>query len=180
MSRGRTCAGSLDFDLMSVTDKIGGPFTPVGFYYRTFIRPRGAWPLYEKFLRSAAGLGKLDPHAGHSRRYDTEHRKARVLVVGGGEAGRAAALAAAKDGPGVVLVDEDARLAATDLPGVEVLAPASALGIWEGGLVPVDAGTVLYRFRAERIVVATGAIEQPLVFPGNDLIGVMLPEPCAG
>ncbi len=24
------------------------------------------WPLYEKFLRSAAGLGKLDAHAGHS------------------------------------------------------------------------------------------------------------------
>ncbi len=36
--------------------------------------------------------------------------------------------------------------------------------------------TVLYRFRAERIVVATGATEQPLVFPGNDLVGVMLPD----
>ena len=62
------------------------------------------------------------------------------------------------------------------LAGVEVLAPARALGIWEGGLVPVDAGTILYRFRAERIVVATGATEQPLVFPGNDLVGVMLPD----
>ena len=28
----------------------------------------------------------------------------------------------------------------------------------------------------ERIVVATGTIEQPLVFPGNDLVGVMLPD----
>ncbi len=105
---GQNVRWSLDFDFMSVTDKLGGPFTPVGFYYRTFIRPRAAWPLYEKFLRSAAGLGKLDPHAGHTRRYDTEHRRARVLVVGGGEAGRAAALEAAKAGPGVVLVDEDA------------------------------------------------------------------------
>ena len=35
---------------------------------------------------------------------------------------------------------------------------------------------MLYRFRAERIVVATGALEQPLVFPGNDLVGVMLPD----
>ena len=57
-----------------------------------------------------------------------------------------------------------------------MLAPARAIGIYEGGLVPVDAGSVLYRFRAERIVVATGALEQPLVFPGNDLVGVMLPE----
>ena len=167
---------SLDFDFMSLTDKIGGPFTPVGFYYRTFIRPRAAWPLYEKFLRSAAGLGKLDPHAGHTRRYDTEHRRARVLVVGAGAAGAAAAAEAAKAGPGVVLVDEDARHRELALAGVEVLAPARALGIWEGGLVPVDADTVLYRFRAERIVVATGATEQPLVFPGNDLVGVMVPE----
>jgi len=167
---------SLDFDFLSVVDKVGGPFTPVGFYYRTMIRPRRFWPLYEKFLRNVAGLGKLDERAGHSRRYDTEHRRARVLVVGGGQAGRAAALAAATLGPGVVLVDEDARLRGTELEGVEVLAPARALGIWEGNLVPVDAGTVLYRFRAERIIVATGAAEQPLVFPGNDLVGVMLPN----
>ncbi len=172
---GQNVRWSLDFDVMSVTDKLGAPFTPVGFYYRTFIRPRAAWPLYEKFLRNAAGLGKLDPHAGHSRRYDTEHRRARVLVVGGGDAGRSAAAEAARGGPGVVLVDEHAG-PATELPGVEVLAPARALGIWEGGLVPVDAGTILYRFRAERIVVATGASEQPLVFPGNDLVGVMLPD----
>jgi sarcosine oxidase subunit alpha len=173
---GQNVRWSLDFDLMSVTDKVGGPFTPVGFYYRTFIRPRALWPLYEKFLRSAAGLGKLDPHAGHSRRYDTEHRHARVLVVGGGAAGRNAALEAAKAGPGVVLVDEDVRNATLSLPGVEILAPARALGIWEGGLVPVDAGTILHRFRAERIVVATGATEQPVVFAGNDLVGVMLPD----
>src|SRR3989337_4372012 len=31
---------SLDFDFLSVVDKVGGPFTPVGFYYRTMIRPR--------------------------------------------------------------------------------------------------------------------------------------------
>jgi sarcosine oxidase subunit alpha len=42
--------------------------------------------------------------------------------------------------------------------------------------VPVDAGEVLYRFRADQIVVATGTLEQPLVFPGNDLVGVMLPD----
>jgi len=168
--------GRLDMDFLSVVDKVGGPFTPVGFYYRTMIRPRRLWPLYEKFLRRVAGLGRLDEHAGHSRRYDVEHRRARVLVVGGGQAGRAAALAAATAGPGVVLVDEGSRLEGADLAGVEVLARARALGIWEGNLVPVDCGTVLYRFRAERIVVATGATEQPLVFPGNDLAGVMLPD----
>src|SRR5439155_7503697 len=65
---------------------------------------------------------------------------------------------------------------AFELDGVEALAPGRAIGVYEGGLVPVDAGNVLYRFRAERIVVATGALEQPLLFPGNDLVGVHLPE----
>jgi sarcosine oxidase, subunit alpha len=166
--------GSLEHDFLAVTDKIGGPFTPVGFYYRTMIRPRRAWPLYEKFLRNVAGLGRIDPHAERSDRYDTEHRHAEVLVIGASEAGIARATELAEQGRHVVLVDENSS--APEIPGIEVIAPGRALGIWEGGLVPVDAGNVLYRYRVEQIVVATGAIEQPLVFPGNDLVGVMLPE----
>jgi sarcosine oxidase subunit alpha len=166
--------GSLEHDLLAVTDKIGGPFTPVGFYYRTMIRPRRAWPLYERFLRNVAGLGRIDPRAERSDRYDTEHRHAEVLVIGASGAGIARATELAEQGRRVVLVDENSS--APEIPGVEVIAPGRALGIWEGGLVPVDAGNVLYRYRAEQIVVATGAIEQPLVFPGNDLVGVMLPE----
>ena len=42
----------LDFDVMRATDIVGGPFTPPGFYYKTFIRPRRLWPVYEKVLRS--------------------------------------------------------------------------------------------------------------------------------
>jgi sarcosine oxidase subunit alpha len=166
--------GSLEHDLLAVTDRIGGPFTPVGFYYRTMIRPRRAWPLYEKFLRNVAGLGRIDPHAERSDRYDTEHRRAEVLVIGASDAGIARAAELVEEGRQVVLVDENAG--AAEIPGVEVIAPGRALGIWEGGLVPVDAGNVLYRYRTEQIVVATGAIEQPLVFPGNDLVGVMLPD----
>ena len=37
-------------------------------------------------------------------------------------------------------------------------------------------GNTLLKIRAQRVVVAAGVVEQPLVFPGNDLIGVMLPE----
>jgi sarcosine oxidase, subunit alpha len=166
--------GSLEHDFLAVTDKIGGPFTPVGFYYRTMIRPRRAWPLYEKFLRNVAGLGRIDRHAERSDRYDTEHRHAEVLVIGASEAGIARATELANQGRHVVLVDENSST--PEIPGVDVIAPGRALGIWEGGLVPVDAGNVLYRYRVEQIVVATGAIEQPLVFPGNDLVGVMLPE----
>jgi sarcosine oxidase, subunit alpha len=165
--RAQNVRGSLDHDLMSMVDKFGGPFTPVGFYYRTMIRPRRAWPLYEKFLRNVAGLGKVGG-ATH-KRYDTEHRSVDVLVIGGGGAGRRAASEAAAEGFDVLLVDEGHAFPGS---GYDVLAPARALAVYEGGLVPVDAGDVLYRVRAERIVMATGALEQPLVFPGNDLVGV--------
>ena len=57
--------------------------------------------------------------------------------------------------------------------GVEILANAPALGTFDG-LVPVWQGDTLHQIRAQRQIFATGAIEQPLLFPGNDLPGVML------
>ncbi len=57
-----------------------------------------------------------------------------------------------------------------------MLAPAAALGFFDG-IVPVWCGSTLHQIRAERHVAATGSIEQPLMFEGNDLPGVML---CSG
>ncbi|HKC76754.1 MAG TPA: 2Fe-2S iron-sulfur cluster-binding protein, partial [Gaiellaceae bacterium] len=167
--RDQNVRGSADRDLLGVVDKVGGPFTPVGFYYRTMIRPRRLWPLYEKVLRNLAGLGRVDEKANGHGRYDTVHRRVDVLVIGGGPAGRAAAAAAQGE---VLLVDDREPHEAS----YDVLAPATALAIYEGGLVPVAEGNVLHRIRAGRIVVATGALEQPLLFPGNDLVGVLLPD----
>src|SRR5690242_5104296 len=92
---------SLDHDMMSVTDTLGGPFTPPGFYYKTFIRPRKAWPLYEKFLRGAAGLGELDEKGTRGERVDVENRHVDVAVIGGGRSGLEAAIGAAQGGESV-------------------------------------------------------------------------------
>jgi sarcosine oxidase, subunit alpha len=167
--RDQNVRGSADRDLLGIVDKVGGPFTPVGFYYRTMIRPRRLWPLYEKVLRNLAGLGRVDEKANGRAHYDTVHWRVDVLVIGGGPAGRAAAEAAEGE---VLLVDDRGAFEAP----CDVLAPATALAIYEGGLVPVAAGNVLHRIRAGRIVVATGALEQPLLFAGNDLVGVLLPD----
>jgi sarcosine oxidase subunit alpha len=182
---------SLDFDVMRATDKVGTAFTPPGFYYKTFIRPRRLWPLYEKVLRHAAGLGKLRK-SQREREWRTEYRRrhADVLVVGGGAAGLSAAIAAAELGADVVLCDEGPepggrllaeggsgharKLAARAREaGVEILSNAPALGAFDG-LVPVWQGDTLHQVRAQRVVYATGTIEQPLLFAGNDLPGVML------
>ena len=182
---------SLDFDVMRATDKVGGPFTPPGFYYKTFIRPRRLWPLYEKVLRAAAGLGRLRKSQPEREwRTDYRRRHADVLVVGGGAAGLCAAIAAAELGADVVLCDEGAEPGGRLLAegghahareltshareaGVEVLSNAPALGAFDG-LVPIWQGDTLHQVRARRHVYATGTIEQPLLFSGNDLPGVML------
>ena len=74
-------------------------------------------------------------------------------------------------GADVVLVDEGA--AVEPVAGVETLSRATALGYFDG-MVPVWQGDTLHQIRARAHVFATGAIEQPLVFAGNDLPGVML------
>ncbi|MBM3667946.1 MAG: aminomethyltransferase [Actinobacteria bacterium] len=96
-------------------------------------------------------------------------------------------------GADVVLVDDGPELGGTQLAGggadeaaqlgarvraagVEVIAPGAALGFFDG-IVPVWQGDTLHQVRADRHIAATGSIEQPLVFEGNDLPGVML---CSG
>jgi sarcosine oxidase, subunit alpha len=173
--RSQTVAGSIDRDPLRLIDRLGGPFTPVGFYYRLGIRPKAAWPYVERMLRRLTGVGRV-PRAGDAaRRADVEHRQVEVLVIGAGRAGREAAAQHVAAGREVVVVDERAEHADLRIEGAEVLAPATALGIYEGRLVPVHAGDLLHRIRARHIVVATGTIEQPLLFDGNDLPGVMTP-----
>ncbi|HEX2105398.1 MAG TPA: 2Fe-2S iron-sulfur cluster-binding protein [Solirubrobacteraceae bacterium] len=183
----------LDFDVMRATDLAPSALTPPGFYYKTFIRPRRLWPVYEKVLRHAAGLGVL-PKKQAEREWRTEYRRrhADVLVIGAGAAGLRAATAAAELGADVVLCDEGpepggrllaeghherARALADEArsAGVEILVNAPALGYFDG-LVPVWQGATLHQVRAKQVVFATGTIEQPLVFAGNDLPGVMLSD----
>ena len=84
-------------------------FFPVGFYYRAFFRPRGAWRFWEPIIRRMAGMGRVDTAAPHGY-YDKAYLFCDVVVIGGGAAGLSAALAAAKQGVRVVLVDDNPTL----------------------------------------------------------------------
>ncbi len=100
---------SLQRDALSIIDKFDW-LLPVGFYYKTFIRPRFMWPLAEKFLRRAAGLGKIDPHAKPQAGYDHQYRHTQLTVVGAGPAGLSAAYEAARLGVRVTLIDDQLEL----------------------------------------------------------------------
>jgi sarcosine oxidase subunit alpha len=185
---------SLERDFLHLVGRVTPSFgMQVGFYYKTFIRPRWAWPYYERFLRGAAGLGRIDEAHRRTERYEKVHRHVDTLVIGGGPAGLEAAIQAAGAGRDTALVDEGLALGghlaytgheqasraaqleqqARDAE-VRILQPAWASGIYEGRLVPVYQGRTMHRFRAGEIVIATGTMEQPLVFEANDLPGVML------
>jgi sarcosine oxidase subunit alpha len=100
---------SLRFDAMAVTGLLA-PLFPAGFYYKTFMWPARFWErLYEPAIRRAAGLGRA-AEAEDPDRYDRAHLYCDVLVIGGGAAGLAAALAAGRRGARVVLCESDWRL----------------------------------------------------------------------
>ncbi len=203
---------NLRFDLMAVNGLLS-PIFGAGFYYKTFMWPASFWErVYEPLIRRAAGLGRAAtaPDPDH---YDRGYLHADLLVVGGGAAGLAAALAAGRAGARVILADEDSRaggrlLAEPDMvdgipsadwaeaavaelrsmPGVRVLSRTTVFGAYDHGTYaavernadhlaepgPHQPRQTYWRIVARRCILAAGAIERPLVFPGNDRPGVML------
>ena len=207
---------SLHFDLAGGL-QWGGGLLSAGFYYKTFMWPRSAWPWYERAIRRMAGNGRA-PSSPDPDRYDKRNAFCDVLVVGGGPAGLAATLAASRAGARVILLDDQPELggsllgarralgakpaiawvtncaaALADEPEVTVLTRTTAFGYYDHGFVAaIERRTDhlapnrrrgprerVWRIRASRVVLATGATERPLVFENNDRPGIMLASAAA-
>lgn len=137
--------------------------------------------LYDGLVaRGLSGQGRLAAEPDPAR-YDAKHVHCDVLVVGAGTAG----LAAAAEAEGrVLLVDDQPDGEAPE--GVQFLSRTTAFGIYDDGFVlalerrgePAAPERIsrqrVWRIRAKRIVIATGAHERPVVFPDNDRPGIML------
>lgn len=100
---------SLNHDILSILDKLDR-FLPVGFYYKSFIRPRFMWHLAEPIIRRIAGLGKIDVRSVSDEHYEHYNQYTDVAVVGGGPAGISAAIEAAHAGARVTLIDDQPSL----------------------------------------------------------------------
>jgi sarcosine oxidase subunit alpha len=179
---------SAERDLLHVNDRLHR-LMPVGFYYKTFIRPRFAWPIAERVIRRATGLGAL-PDTTAATRYVVRHAHVDTLVIGAGAAGLEAARGAASHGS-VLVCDEgvighgvapgpaltrvrELEAEVRAIGGVTVLEGSTALGVYEGLHVPIAGDGELVHAHPSKVVVATGATEAHGVFPGNDLPGVVL------
>jgi sarcosine oxidase subunit alpha len=100
---------SLRLDIGAVNDRLSS-LIPAGFYYKTFLWPRRGWAkLYEPLIRRAAGLGRA-PDRADPDRYTRRYAHCETLIVGGGPAGLAAALAASEAGGRIILCDEQEEL----------------------------------------------------------------------
>ena len=194
---------SLRFDVGAV-NRLLAPAIPAGFYYKTFLWPRGAWAkLFEPAIRRAAGLGRA-PDLPDPDRYALRYGHCETLIVGGDRSGIDAAIAASEDrSQRVVLCDEGfvwggscrdrawidasiATLAARSNVALRLRTTAFAyaghamVGLCErlndhrADAPPGTLRQIWHQMRAGRTIVATGAHERPLVFAGNDLPGIML------
>ena len=195
-AEGQNFDGSLENDRGAVMGMFS-KFLPVGFYYKTFFRPKGVWKYWEPIVRSRAGLGVVNQKTPHGY-YDKAYGWYDVVVIGGGPAGIAAATSAAKTGADVLLVEENptlggslayarfdadgaeggrqlhSLLADMEIAGnVEVMTGAICNGWFPDHWLPIIQGNRLYKIRAKQVVLATGSVEQPMVFHNNDLPGVM-------
>jgi sarcosine oxidase subunit alpha len=177
---------------------------PAGFYYKTFMWPASLWPKYEHVIRKMAGLGRAPSTGSsmvYRRRYD--HCDVLIVGAGpaGLSAARIAAATGARvmlvdenQNPGGSLASDPIEIdgkRASDWASDECasfdaaenttrLMNATAWGYYDHNMIGIlerhddPARRQVRLVRARQVIVATGAIERPLVFPDNDRPGVLL------
>jgi sarcosine oxidase subunit alpha len=192
---------SLEFDLAALTGALDFLVRP-GFQYRRFIRPRWVYHIWEKFLRRMAGIGTLseDKNPAPSKRRAAAPEI--LVVGGGTAGLSAALHAAQTGAQVWLVERESVLggrglydTSVIDVPGKQtktfrfdyvnklaqeverstnciVLKHATAFAWYDEGILAVSRPAEFWEMKPERVIVATGSYENPMVFENNDLPGI--------
>ena len=192
---------SLKFDLAALTGFLDFLVRP-GFQYRRFIRPRWAYHIWERFLRRMAGIGTLaeveNPAPSKRRAVAPEI----LVVGGGTAGLSAALHATQTGAQVWLVERESVLggrgrydTSVIEVPGQQtdiyrcdyinhlvqevdrmtncrVLKRAKAFAWYDEGVLAVSRAEEFWEMKPERVIVATGSYENPMIFGNNDLPGI--------
>jgi sarcosine oxidase subunit alpha len=165
-ARAQNVLGSARFDLLAPIDWI---FFAGLDHHRLMTQSTPLNRLAVGTARYLAGLGTLPEAPLPPLGQVPESRHVQVAVVGGGPAGCAVAAATLAAGLRTVVLDATAP---ADAPS-PVVGAARVLGLYDDQALLAITPHGQLRLRADLVVVATGAYEQPPPCPGNDRPGVL-------
>jgi len=194
---------SLDFDVAAVSGYLDFLIRP-GFQYKRLIRPRWAYHIWEKFLRRMAGIGRLPDAADPARPRLREAEPDVAVVGAGvaglsaalhaSQAGAQVWLIEKEDAPGGRIRYDTAQYDAPhsdqqqrgfsiageltagvgQIDNCRVLTGATAFAWYDENVLAVVRQGELWALKPQRIIVAAGCYENPMVFENNDLPGIFL------
>jgi sarcosine oxidase, subunit alpha len=174
-------------DLLQLARLVPRRWLAGGFEHPTWL-PSGTrrFQIWERLLRIAAGGGRAVAPDRPGAVVAGEALAVDVAVVGGGPAGRSAAVAAAAAGQSVLLISRGtmpgavAQALGASLPelppAVRVLAGFEAVALYRGGRLLVAAphdGGPAKLIEPARVVLATGRRSTPPLVRGADLPGAL-------
>ena len=197
---------SLGLDMQALAGLAGPVLSSGFYYKTLMGPVPRAWMWFEPLIRRAAGLGRApdgaDPDVYDHRNHFTDVLVVGAGVTGlaaamsAAEAGLRVTIADQAAGPGGVMRGSATPLAGQEAGawadsawadlgarGVTRLTRSTVFGFYDGGTLGAVEETGheaprqrFWTIRAGQVVLATGALERPLVFPGNDRPGVMLAD----
>ena len=194
---------SLNFDVAAISGYLDFLIRP-GFQYRRFIRPRWAYHIWEKFLRRMAGIGKLPDIEPQTPPRLLDARPDVAVVGAGmaglsaalhaSQAGAKVWLIEKEDQPGGRIrwdttrydaphseeqqhgfsIAAELTAAVEQIDNCRVLTGATALAWYDEDILAVVRQGELWALKPQRIIVASGSYDNPMVFENNDLPGIFL------
>ena len=202
-AKSQNCWPGPEFDLGGINDRISR-LIPAGFYYKTFMwRPWNSYAQVIRKAAGLGEIPKVRENGHYEKRFHhcdvlivgagpsgliaglvAGQSGARVLLVDDQchPGGRLLSEMAEVDGQSALQWTQTTTEEIDSLPNVRRLANSSVIGYYDHNMLtvierdPVQSWVRerFWRVRAKRVIIATGAVERPLVFPNNDRPGTML------